>query len=189
MANGFEIKLDVTNEKDIAKIANDLNKYAVYVGIPQKSSSRNGEITNAELLFIQTNGVKKATTITDNAPKGNAAYLMYEHEHGSPLYRIPPRPVLEPALNDKKDDIRHTLDKSVKIGLDGDMPGYVNALQRLGLRCQNFVRAWFNNPKNGWAPNAPATIRAKGSDKPLIDTGELRKSITYVVRKGGRDID
>jgi hypothetical protein len=34
-------------------------------------------------------------------------------------------------------------------------------------------------------PNAPATIRAKGSSKPLIDTGEMRQSVTYQIR-GGR---
>ena len=30
-------------------------------------------------------------------------------------------------------------------------------------------------------PNSPATIAAKGSDTPLIDTGILRQSITYEV--------
>jgi hypothetical protein len=32
-------------------------------------------------------------------------------------------------------------------------------------------------------PNAPSTIRAKGSSKPLIDTGEMRQSVTYQVRR------
>ena len=30
-------------------------------------------------------------------------------------------------------------------------------------------------------PNAPSTIAAKGADNPLIDTGRMRQSITYVV--------
>ena len=34
-----------------------------------------------------------------------------------------------------------------------------------------------------WEPNAPATIAAKGSSRPLIDTGLLRNSLTHVVRK------
>jgi phage gpG-like protein len=38
---------------------------------------------------------------------------------------------------------------------------------------------------NGIAPpNSPWTIRAKGSSKPLIDTGQLRNSITYQVEIG-----
>jgi len=36
-------------------------------------------------------------------------------------------------------------------------------------------------------PNAPATVKAKGSSKPLINSGQLRQSVTYAVResKGG----
>lgn len=32
-------------------------------------------------------------------------------------------------------------------------------------------------------PNAPSTIEKKGSSKPLIDFGQMIKSVTYVVRK------
>ncbi|MBY6921870.1 hypothetical protein HYH30_19035, partial [Clostridium botulinum] len=45
-------------------------------------------------------------------------------------------------------------------------------------------RAWFTNPSNNWAENSAETIKRKDSDKPLIDTGELRKSITYVIKGG-----
>lgn len=34
-----------------------------------------------------------------------------------------------------------------------------------------------------WLPNAPSTIAAKGSAKPLIDTSLMRGSITWIVRK------
>lgn len=36
-----------------------------------------------------------------------------------------------------------------------------------------------------FAPNAPSTIRKKGSERPLIDTGHMRQSVNYVVRKAG----
>lgn len=35
----------------------------------------------------------------------------------------------------------------------------------------------------GFAPNAPATIAAKGSATPLIDTGLMRQSLTWIVRE------
>lgn len=38
-----------------------------------------------------------------------------------------------------------------------------------------------NNP-----PNSPATIEAKGSDNPLIDTGHMLESVTYIVRNRTR---
>ena len=65
-------------------------------------------------------------------------------------------------------------------------------LSLAGMYGQNASRSWFTNPKNNWPPNSPAVIAAKkrkGSTepKPLIDTGDLRKSITYFVdRKGTR---
>lgn len=34
-----------------------------------------------------------------------------------------------------------------------------------------------------WTANAPVTIRRKGSDRPLIDTGRLRQSIRHIVRR------
>jgi hypothetical protein len=54
-------------------------------------------------------------------------------------------------------------------------------LNRAGQVAENAARNWFVNPKNGWAPNAPSTIRRKGSDKPGIDTGEMRKALTHLV--------
>jgi hypothetical protein len=35
----------------------------------------------------------------------------------------------------------------------------------------------------GFAPNAPATTARKGSDMPLIDTGQMRQSVHYQIRK------
>lgn len=38
----------------------------------------------------------------------------------------------------------------------------------------------FRNKNDGrWKPNAPSTIKKKGNDNPLIDTGRLRQSITF----------
>ena len=54
-------------------------------------------------------------------------------------------------------------------------------MRMAGTVAQNAARAWMNNEH--LAPNRPSTIRMKGSDQPLIDTGSLRKSIIYVVRK------
>lgn len=43
-------------------------------------------------------------------------------------------------------------------------------------------KAFENGGINGeWEPNSPLTIERKGSSKPLIDKGDLRRSITYEV--------
>ena len=49
------------------------------------------------------------------------------------------------------------------------------------LACAGYMQ---DNLTNGnWKPNAPLTIELKGSSHPLIDTGQMRQSITYVVEE------
>jgi hypothetical protein len=40
----------------------------------------------------------------------------------------------------------------------------------------------------GIAPNKPSTVERKGSSRPLIDTGALKRSTTYVVRSKGQEV-
>lgn len=62
------------------------------------------------------------------------------------------------------------------------------ALGALGTVARNLVDSAFATRGFGqWAPNSPMTIRRKGSSAPLIDTAQLRKSVTYeVVRSAVR---
>ena len=54
----------------------------------------------------------------------------------------------------------------------------------LGLYAESFIKQAFSSGGFGrWAPNKPNTIAQKGSDKPLIDTAQLRRSITSDVVK------
>ncbi len=56
------------------------------------------------------------------------------------------------------------------------------ALKRLALKVQGDVR---KRIADGIPPaNSPATVKKKGSSTPLVDTGQLRASITAVVRRG-----
>lgn len=168
-----------------------LCKKEVYVGIPQEKSSRTAggeDINNAELLYVHTHGVRaqdmrqEMQEDIDHGMKYSAAHSLYVQSHGSPMFAIPPRPVLEPAIEDSKDAIGAQLAMAAKAAADGNAHGAERGLELAGMTAQNAARAWFENPKNGWPPNSPKTIRMKGSDSPLIDTGEMRKAITYVVK-------
>lgn len=129
----------------------------ILIGIPMQKSMRKGDvINNASLLFIHTNG--------------------------SPARGIPPRPVIEPALEYNKDRIAAQLRNMLRAAASGDEAKVKMYQQRVGLAGQNAARGWFTNPANHWAPNSPLTIALKGSSRPLIDTGNLRKSIIYVLR-------
>ena len=54
------------------------------------------------------------------------------------------------------------------------------AYNLMGNTAKSIIISSFKNKNDGqWAPNAPSTIKKKGVDNPLIDTGRLRRSITY----------
>ena len=56
------------------------------------------------------------------------------------------------------------------------------ALNLVGVYTVNISKDAFKTSNDGeWQANAPETIFRKGSSKPLIDTGTLRNSITWVV--------
>lgn len=166
-----------------------LQKRQILVGIPAEKSSRPKEpINNAELLYIHTHGIRKKEMRDEMNPKIQAgmryskAYELYIMEHGSPLWHAPPRPVLEPAIQYNKDKIMFQFKTVIRAASRGDIEAEERAIHRTGMQAQNACRKWFKNPANNWPPNSPLTIKLKKSDRPLVDTGTLRKSIIYVVR-------
>lgn len=167
-----------------------LQKKQIQVGIPQQTSSRKSEgINNAELLYIHTHGIRRKAMREemqegmDRGLKYSEAFSLYIQSHGSPLWHSPPRPVLEPAIKAKKEKIALQFSKIVKAAADGNADAMEQAITSTGMTAQNACRAWFKDPRNGWPRNDPKTVKLKGSDKPLVDSGELRDSIVYVVRE------
>lgn len=191
MIKGF-VNVSVAGDftADIKELLEKLAKKTVCVGIPEEENTVHdgGEITNAQLLYVHTHGVrdkemrKAMQKDVDSGMPYSKAHELYIHEHGSPMYQSPPRPVLVPALDDGKEIIAEEMAEVVKAALDGNNP--VIALEKVGMLGQNMARDWFRDPQNNWPPNSPLTIKRKGSENPLIDSGGLRKSITYVVKDG-----
>ena len=168
-----------------------LKKRRLMVGIPEKKAARQNEhINNAQLLYILSHGVRKKSMRDEMQPKldagmkYSAAYQLYIMSHGSPLWQIPPRPVLEPAIEAHKDAIVELFNAVIKAAARGNPEATDRAIHRCGMAAQNYCRDWFTDPRNGWPPNSPRTIAMKGSARPLIDTGTMRKAITYVVEEG-----
>jgi hypothetical protein len=69
--------------------------------------------------------------------------------------------------------------QGVKI-IEGTQSIY-KSTETLGIWGQREIIKKFRD--NDWAPNAPFTVALKGSSTPLIDTGQLRQSITWSVEK------
>lgn len=157
---------EVDNQlKEINAALRELKSYDVFVGIPEDTSPRKaGTVSNAELLYIHTNG--------------------------SAVNNIPPRPVLEKAIEHHKEEIADLLKKASDSALSGNITGIKPALEKAGQHGQNVAQQWFRDPRNGWKGNEPSTEKRKlrkgkpPPARPLIDTGQMRKSIVYVVKKG-----
>lgn len=134
-----------------------LRQTDVLVGIPADKAMRKGdEMNNSTLLYILSKG--------------------------SPLRNLPPRPVVEPGIEKSKDIWTPELAAAAQAMME-QKPGQATLhLKRAGVIASNAVKRMFGS--SDLAPNAPSTIRKKKSDRPLIDTGILRRSITYVLRQG-----
>lgn len=163
----FEVKVITDNISKQIEALEFIKDNSVYVGIQQKDTTRDGDdVTNAELLFIHTNG--------------------------SPARNIPPRPVIEPALKDDKERLGDMMKKAAQYVFSGNFGEALRQLELVGHRGQKDARDWFYNPKNNWPLNSPEVIQEKmrkgaTDPKPLIDTNEMHKAITYFVKtKGGR---
>jgi hypothetical protein len=190
MLNGFTnvtITKDLT--KEITSSLKDLAKKTVCIGIPDSTEHADSKITNAQLLYVHTNGVRDKDMIKEmqhdliDMPYSKA-HELYVQEHGSPLWKVPPRPVLEPAMEYKQnqEQMVELMKDTINVALDGK--DVSPALNEVGLQGQNIARDWFTNSANEWEENKKSTIKKKGSDRPLIDSGEMRRSITYVIKDG-----
>ena len=113
-----------------------LQRKDVLIGIPQATASRPGEaINNAELLYLLSKG--------------------------SQMQHIPPRPVLEPAIEapDNKVNIAAELKQAAQAVLESRPEDATQYLELAGQVGSNAAVRWFTDPRNSWAPNAPQTIK------------------------------
>lgn len=100
------------------------------------------------------------------------------HEFGSEDGHIPQRSFLR-ATHDKKIKENQALLNRLKSKLLKEDPDKI--LNILGSVIQGQIVEAINN---GIGPELkPQTIKRKGSSKPLIDTGHLKASVTFEVRK------
>jgi hypothetical protein len=193
-----------TSGPGFAKIKKDierLKKSDVLVGVPASDSPRkvslqskidallsrpiNPKVKNqkAALKRRQKNVAKLQAKLSANELITNAQ-LMWIHSKGSPLRGIPARPTLEPAIQENQALISPRLAKASQAIMDNKPAEAEKYLMRAGTIAVNAAKRRFGS--SALAPNAPSTIARKRSDKPLIDTGILRRSIVSVVRVTGK---
>src|SRR5690606_5002700 len=111
----------------------------------------------------------------DGAP---IAVIAAVQEFGSADGRIPERSFLRVPLRQNAETFQAIWRAQVPKVVDGDMTMH-QVMSQLGARA---VAVSQEAISEGIAPeNAESTKKRKGSSKPLIDTGALRQSITFIV--------
>lgn len=94
---------------------------------------------------------------------------------------IPSRPAFRQAIDQNRRGLRRYVDGVTYNVATGRVPPRV-ALERMGVEVQTLIRrriTELNKP-----PNHPRTVAMKGSSNPLVDSGQLRRSVDYKVATG-----
>lgn len=168
----------------LMKQLSKLTSADVLVGVPQETADR-----------------KEA-----GAREMNNATLAYIHDNGSPAANIPARPFMRPGIQAARAAVARAFAKGMKKALEGNTDALDIALHEAGLVAQRSIRAIINqgipppladstlkarirSGKAAKGAKAELESRAQGNEpstvnaKPLVQTGQLRNSINYVIRK------
>ena len=106
---------------------------------------------------------------------------------GSISRNIPARdPLYQPLIRHKRELIRKIGTGAMKEAFQSG--NYLKMFKLLGIAAEEIVQKAFETGGDGrWPALKQATIDAKGSSAPLIDTGQLRRSVSSdVVHASGK---
>lgn len=182
------VKITVDKLGDVIKAISGLANKDVLVGIPDSAPERTDTpITNAQIGYVM--------------------------ETGSPSQNIPARPFLVPGIASVQTEIADRFRKGAVAALSGSESGADTAMRAAGLIGQNAVKSKINDgpfvplsPRTIAQRNRSrqtksmrkaekdyAKLLAQGKTeqeaqdiagiKPLVNTGSMRNSVTFVVRK------
>lgn len=186
----LKVTKDIT--ADVLHAIERLVGQEVLVGIPATEAERNDDRSSGE---------------------PNNAQLGYIHNYGSPATNIPARQFLEPGIEEQRASITNHLRMAAKAALDGNVEKVDVSLSAAGLIASTGVRNKLNSGAfEALAPStvrnrhksrgtksmrasekryleliaegsAPEQAQEEVGIQPLVNTGQLRNSITYVIRK------
>lgn len=142
---------------------NSINDYAIEVGVISSDNKR-----KETMKFSIKNDI-------------NNAELMFIHEHGSPLHNLPSRPVLQMTIDyASKNLLNKTIDRCFE-GImynDWNKEDVKKEFEKMCIVMENYARDLIYSNDGRLTANAAFTIKKKGENHPLFDTGQLARSIT-----------
>jgi hypothetical protein len=108
----------------------------------------------------------------ENATKG------YINEYGDPAHNIPPRPFMRITFATFREMWVEELKNHFK-----QHENTADALKATGLMMATHINNVLQTARGRFAPNAPRTVRQKGFNFPLLETGAMFKAVSYRVEK------
>lgn len=106
------------------------------------------------------------------------------HEFGTRDGRIPERSFIRSSFEHNRAEYIENLRKLIK-GVYENKMTIPRALGIMGLKMASDMKKGITTGEGIPPPNAPATIAAKGSSRPLVDRGRLVNSISHEVVVSG----
>lgn len=143
----------------------------VLIGVPKSAG-------NAKERYVKKDG-----QVVEKDSDLHTATVMAALEFGTKTQ--PERAPLRSGIENAKPSIKRLYNKTIPDVIDGKVD--IDTMQRLvGELCVGSVVEFMSSSPP--PPNAPSTIKAKGSSTTTINSGHTRQSITYVLSDPGEDI-
>ena len=146
------------------------------------------------LEYLQKHRVDVGLT---SGASARSKFLLAIHTRGSPVMRIPPRPVVRPALAREtlRAEMAECLMESCEAAAKGDLPGTQAGLENAGQRGADGIREYIDagiSPPNapvtlsgGWIYNRVAKkgvlVSGKGGSTPMKDTAALYEDFDWEI--------
>ena len=146
------------------------------------------------LEYLRTHQVDVGLT---SKASGRSRFLLAIHTHGAPVMRIPPRPVVRPALarESLKSEMGEKLLASCEAAMAGDLSGTQAGLEDAGQRGADGIREYIDagiSPPNspvtlsgGWIYNRVAKkgvpVGGKNGNTPMKDTEQLYNDFNWEI--------
>lgn len=148
-------------ENEILNLLKKLEKYSFILGVidqDDRKGKNEDDPTNSEILML--------------------------HELGSPLKKIPARPILDYVINHQytQDLLDELIETCIVLALENKEAEILAEHERVAVKIENFLKKTLQRGDHNLKPLSPQRIKEKGSNLPLWDTGQLAKSIVCRVK-------
>jgi len=148
-------------------------------------------LTNDRVLVgIAAEKAFREPTEDDPHPEINNAEIGYVNEFGAPEINLPARPHLVPGIKKVVPDISETYKKAAQYALDGNYAKVAQAHGVVGTKATSSVKNLITSiipPPLSKRTLKDREARGRTGTTPLIDTGQYRNNINYVIKPASEE--